>query len=238
MGSYFTSQFEFVGGVYDMESREERYWEKHYATGGTSGEGSIGSIREWKWEQIRSIAGEVDNVVDVGCGDLSFWNDTLPPTYTGIDISSTIVEKHRKRHPAATFIVANAAIPQAVSGRIVLCMDMLFHIMDDEVFRGILMNLGRYAREWIFVYTWRVNPLEAQETRRYVSDKLLRQGRLVSAMRARMGSTSDYDYQTYRPFADYLHLIKDQGFALVETRSEPTIDRWGALYVLQREPAR
>ncbi len=218
-----------------MASLEERYWDRHYAAGGVSGEGSVGAIRQWKWDQIRSIAGEVDDVVDVGCGDLSFWHDRLPPAYTGLDISSTIASKNRERHPEATFIVTNAAVPQVASGRIVLCMDMLFHIMDEETYRGILANLGRYSREWIFVYTWRSNPLVDQGIRRYVARKLFWQGRLPAAVRALKGSSTDYDYQTYRRFEDYASLITDQGFSLVETRSEPAIERWGALYVFRKQ---
>lgn len=222
-------------GVCGLSTREERYWEGHYAAGGVSGEGSVGAIRQWKWDQIRSIVGDVDDVVDVGCGDLSFWDDRLPPIYTGIDISETIVAKNRERHPEATFIVADAAVPQTVSGRIVLCMDMLFHIMDDGTYRGILTNLGQYSREWVFVYTWHNNPFEDRNSRRYVARKLIRKGRIFSSIKARAGSATDFDYQTYRRFEDYAPLITDQGFSHVETRSEPAIERWGALYVFRRE---
>ena len=58
---------EFLG------SKEAAYWEIHYHLGGTSGAGSVDKYRAWKWEAITTYLPKVEHVVDVGCGDLSFW---------------------------------------------------------------------------------------------------------------------------------------------------------------------
>ena len=36
-----------------LESVEASYWEQLYASDGRSGAGSIGTIKEWKWDIIR-----------------------------------------------------------------------------------------------------------------------------------------------------------------------------------------
>jgi len=49
------------------------YWERHYSKGGSSGPGSIGNYRSWKWNTILEFENSIDDVIDIGCGDLSFW---------------------------------------------------------------------------------------------------------------------------------------------------------------------
>ncbi len=61
------------------------YWEELYKKGGSSGEGSIGESR--KWETIDKYVKSVDDVIDVVCGDRSFWEGTnFPDHYTGIEL--------------------------------------------------------------------------------------------------------------------------------------------------------
>lgn len=77
-----------------------QYWENRYRKGGTSGAGSTGEYRKWKWGIIESYVGNVDDVLDVGCGDLSFWEGRDCPKYLGLDISPTIIEKDRQLRPS------------------------------------------------------------------------------------------------------------------------------------------
>lgn len=77
-----------------------RYWEERYKSGGTSGRGSTGFIRIWKWWQIKRHTKRLNNVVDVGCGDLSFWKNQHAINYTGIDQSQTIIEKNKDLYPS------------------------------------------------------------------------------------------------------------------------------------------
>lgn len=114
---------------------------------------------------MERFADQVDDVVDVACGDLSFWEERDCMQYTGIDISPTIIERNRKTHPHWQFILANAADPQQVRGRVVFRFDLLFHIIDDEIYTNILQNLTQYPAEWIFIFTWKKNRLTYWKTR-------------------------------------------------------------------------
>ena len=72
------------------------YWEQRYSKGDTSGPGSIGKAREWKWSIIDEEIPLIDSVIDLGCGNLAFWEGRCPPKdYVGIDISPTIIRKNR-----------------------------------------------------------------------------------------------------------------------------------------------
>lgn len=83
---------------------EKTYWETRYGRGGTSGSGSIGVGRTWKWkvigEMIRSHSPELlesddslSKIIDVGCGDLSFWDVEYPLAIRSRSISVSIFPK-------------------------------------------------------------------------------------------------------------------------------------------------
>jgi 2-polyprenyl-3-methyl-5-hydroxy-6-metoxy-1,4-benzoquinol methylase len=210
-----------------------QYWDTRYRSGGTSGPGSIGAIRDWKWDTIRSYTNP-DNVIDVGCGDLSFWNNIVPDRYTGIDFAPAVIAANRTRHPGATFIAANAADTQSISAPVVVCMDMLFHIMDDVIYDRIVTNLGRYAREWLFVFTWHANPFADCRIAAAISADYIRQGRLLTALSMLRCGNTDHKYERYRKFEDSFPILADAGLDPVAIIPAGAIHPWGAMYIFHR----
>lgn len=212
------------------------YWEAHYRGGGGSSHRDITVSRAWKQAVIAEYAGGLDAVVDVGCGDLTFWAEgIIPRVYTGIDISPTILEANRKAHPDWTFHCSPAEVRvPGVSGRVVICQDMLFHIMDDAAYRQILHNLTRYAEEWLFIFTWYDNPFGWFPYSAVLAGMLLKQGRIRDAVTAFCMSdppVTDGKYQTFRRLEDDRDLFTAAGFDLVAARPANEI---GAMYVFRR----
>ncbi len=141
---------------------EKKYWDTHYRTGGESGRGSVGSFRKWKWKVINQYLNIKDkSVLDVGCGDLSFVKGKKFHDYLGLDISPTIIERNREKRPDLNFFVNDVTRPnlQAKQYDVVLCMDLLFHIMTDEGFENLLRNLSHWTGEYLFLINWCNNPL-------------------------------------------------------------------------------
>lgn len=137
------------------------YWEKRYAAGGNSGNGSIGELRDWKWGIIKKYVDPIHDVIDVGCGDMSFWeNERVPNGYIGIDGSYSVIQKNREKYPNATFHYGNAEFAIHDTAPVVFCFDMLFHVMEDTEYSEILYNLGKYTTEILFIYTWISNPIK------------------------------------------------------------------------------
>ena len=190
---------------------EKPWWERRYGRGGVSGPGSVGRGRAWKWGVIEEYVPELVSVVDVGCGDLSFWEGRDCETYLGIDIACNIIAENRVKRPGWRFICANARDRQKVKVGVVLCLDLLFHIMNTGDFTAILGNLCHYSGEWIFVYTWSVNPFTDGPNR----EKWGKLGKTVS----------DDKFQYYRPLRKYMKIFTSRGFRLVEARFPP----WGGI---------
>ncbi len=147
--------------------KKKEYWDHRYKKGYDSGEGSVGVHRDWKWSQIESIIPSISEVVDVGCGDLRFWEGKDCPSYIGLDISPTIIKQNITKRPQWGFICGNAITRYPFKANVVLCMDMLFHIMNDDDFDKILDNLMEYTKEWIIIYTWDKNPFSTKDDMKY-----------------------------------------------------------------------
>jgi len=204
---------------------ESEYWEKRYRAGGDSGAGSVGEIREWKWRIIERYAGKVDDVIDVGCGDLSFWKNRDCPRYLGLDTSHTIVERDRHERPKWEFRVHRAEVAlESAPARIVLCLDVLFHIMNDQQFDQILENLCRFSKEWIFIYTWIRNPFDLQ----WALGRL--KNRTIPNLKW-MLTGSDGEYEKFRSLENYLRIFAGAGFELVHKE----IRGIGAMYAFTRD---
>jgi ubiquinone/menaquinone biosynthesis C-methylase UbiE len=188
------------------------YWDNRYQTGGTSGCGSIGELRDWKWGIIKKYNPELTSVIDIGCGDMRFWdNQPLPSDYTGIDISETIIKRNKQKYPEGKFNVASSTELLPITSDSVFCLDMLFHIMEKDDYIKTLENCCIYSKKYIFIYTWLINPLkkwiffekEKDSYERYY-DPILLQG-----------------------------ITTSKGFSCI-AREQNTIDKYGAMFIFKK----
>ena len=132
------------------------YWEQRYAAGKTSG---LQSHREWEHSIIDPYLTKLSTVLDVGCGDLAFWQDyKLPFLYTGIDISPTIITKNRKQHPDMTFICGDINTLELQKYDIVLCLNVIYHLMQDDI-QPLIQKIYDAGTYHIFLTNWSSEPL-------------------------------------------------------------------------------
>lgn len=205
------------------------YWNERYAAGGTSGPGSVGALRDWKRGVVLSTAGPLTSVIDIGCGDLSFWDGCPPAQYTGLDLSTVIIARNQRRFPDRRWICGAASVHPPVSAPVVLCFDVLFHILDETEFRRTLASLCACSEQWIFIYTWHTNPIPA--LRWQIRFDLLQHLRF-RALAATFGDlTSDQTYEKFRNLQEYLPIFAAAGFDL--HRFAP-YDQIGGMYVFRR----
>ncbi len=60
------------------------YWNERYASGGMSGIGFSGTSKKWKWSVIDCFISNIAQIIDVGCRDLSFWEERDSKYYPGM----------------------------------------------------------------------------------------------------------------------------------------------------------
>jgi len=196
---------------------EKKFWNRKYDEGGISGRGSIGKYRNWKWGKIHQVIGNFREVIDVGCGDLRFWEHPIASKilnqrrfkYLGIDISDHIISRNRKFAPKLQFICAPSHEPIPRKASVVFALDLLFHIMDDGNFEETLEQLCKASNQWIVIYSWRKNPFEKDYT------------------------VTDGKSQYFRQLTEYKHIFDRHDFRLKEF-FKVLFDPYGVLYFLKR----
>lgn len=136
------------------------YWESRYAKGGTSGAGSYGRQAEWKAEIVNGWVAElgVSSVVDLGCGDGNQLALADYPRYLGLDPSATAVRRciERFRGDATKSFLQYGSDTLAdpagwLRGDLALSMEVIFHLIEDEVFDDYMNRLFDSAERYVVI---------------------------------------------------------------------------------------
>ena len=135
------------------------YWERRYRSGGTSGDGSYGKLAEFKAEIINKFVAQndVQTVVELGCGDGNQLGLMNYPHYVGYDISQAAVEICTKMYASDTSKNFIHFSPDKFDGQaqaqLSLSLDIIFHLVEDEVFETYMHQLFHLAGQWVIVYS-------------------------------------------------------------------------------------
>lgn len=138
------------------------YWERRYASGGDSGPGSSGALAAFKAEVVNEFvsAKAIGSVIEFGCGDGQQLSLASYPRYIGLDVSPTALAQCGRRFahdPTKSFFlydprafVDNHGLFRAELG---LSLDVLFHLVEDEVFERYLRHLFGAAERFVIIYS-------------------------------------------------------------------------------------
>jgi SAM-dependent methyltransferase len=133
------------------------YWERRYQSGGNSGAGSYNRLAEFKAEFLNRFVkqNQVTSVVELGCGDGAQLSLAQYPEYTGADISPKAVEICRNRFggdASKRFLLMNDLAP-GFTADLSLSLDVVFHLVEDQVFDAYMRKLFDSARRFAIVYS-------------------------------------------------------------------------------------
>lgn len=136
------------------------YWQRRYSRGGTSGAGSYGAQARWKGETVSDIVRELgaESVVELGCGDGNQLRHCSYPRYLGLDVSSIAVRRCAELFgddPTKSFARydPDALVDPAGWFRadVAVSLEVIFHLVEDEVFETYLRHLFDLARSWVLI---------------------------------------------------------------------------------------
>lgn len=134
----------------------KKYWEERYVKGGTSGEGSYGPFAEFKAEVLNAFVSEnkIKSVIEFGCGDGHQLTLASYPQYIGFDVSHSAVERCRNRFESdasKTFFLVDAY--QQQQAELVLSLDVLYHLVEDQVFDDYMKRLFEASSRYVAIYS-------------------------------------------------------------------------------------
>jgi SAM-dependent methyltransferase len=138
------------------------YWDRRYRLGMTSGCGSSGELAEFKARILNDFVRKqsIESVIELGCGDGRQLALAEYPSYVGVDVSRKAVELCRKRFAgdaAKSFIwlgdperARDATLPRA---DLALSLDVIYHLLEDDVYRRHLEDLFAAAKHHVIIYS-------------------------------------------------------------------------------------
>ncbi|HEX4076850.1 MAG TPA: class I SAM-dependent methyltransferase [Candidatus Acidoferrales bacterium] len=133
------------------------YWEHRYRSGGTSGAGSYGKLAEFKATIINEFVerNNVGSVIEFGCGDGAQLELAKYPSYVGVDVATTSIERCSERFPAdqtKRFYLAEALPESLGMFDLALSLDVIYHLVEDAVFDSYMQRLFGHSRRYVIVY--------------------------------------------------------------------------------------
>jgi hypothetical protein len=143
-------------------STSGEYWESRYASGGNSGAGSYGRLAEWKAEILNKIVADrrVASVIEFGCGDGAQLALAAYPSYIGIDVAPSAVrlciERFRGDLSKSFFAIDPRAMSDPLGvlrAEMALSLDVLYHLVEDEVRDTYLTRLFQAATRYVVIYS-------------------------------------------------------------------------------------
>ncbi len=161
--------------------RPDRYWDARHVRHGAGLEG-VGCVclsedenradYEAKWARIRPFVEQLPpthRVLDAGCGNgfLTARLRDLGLRVDGVDFSAAAVASARARLGAGPGLSVSRLDEFRPGHRYhaVVCVDVLFHVVDDDLWRRTVENLGRLATGELLVQDHLVGEAEAGQSR-------------------------------------------------------------------------
>ncbi len=140
-----------------LKKNSSNFWESLYQHGGNSGPGSYGRLAIFKAEVINEfcITHKIDSVIEWGCGDgnqLSLMNFSK---YIGLDVSETAINRCKEIYAedeTKSFFLINDELFIAEPSDLALSLDVIYHLVEDEIYEKYMSNLFDSSKKYVCVY--------------------------------------------------------------------------------------
>ncbi|HKS56867.1 MAG TPA: class I SAM-dependent methyltransferase [Steroidobacteraceae bacterium] len=138
------------------------YWEQRYSLGMDSGAGSYGELASYKAGFLNAfVASEgVRSVLELGCGDGNQLTLARYPSYLGLDVSRTAIDRNAERFRGQadkSFLWYDPArsinLGAWLQADLVLSLDVIYHLVEDRTYRDYLQSLFGSARRFVIIYS-------------------------------------------------------------------------------------
>lgn len=138
------------------------YWEQRYAAGETSGVGSYGVLARFKADTLNAFVAQhgLTTVTELGCGDGNQLSLAEYPAYRGLDVAASAVDLCAARFAGDASKSFYRYDPRRFHDRaglfrsdLALSLDVVFHLVEDELFERYMTLLFDCAGRFAAVYS-------------------------------------------------------------------------------------
>lgn len=141
-----------------MFQTSDQYWKERYQRGGNSGEGSYGPLARYKANFINAFCRDnaVKSAIEFGCGDGNQAAMLTIGDYLGVDISADCIAWARQnlKRPGWRFETLDEYLALSHDPvELGLSLDVIYHLVEDEIYQSYLRNLCAAADRFLLIYT-------------------------------------------------------------------------------------
>ena len=141
--------------IQSFNSRD--YWEKRYNSNNNSGAGSYGPLADFKAIVLNEFVKtyNIQSIIEYGCGDGNQLSLANYPIYIGLDVSKTAIslcQQKFKEDVSKKFYLTDEFKKENIKTELVLSLDVLFHLIEDEVFENYMNDIFNSATKYVIIY--------------------------------------------------------------------------------------
>jgi hypothetical protein len=137
------------------------YWRNRYAAGENSGVGSYGDMAQFKADALNSFLTRmaIESCIEFGCGDGNQLDLLNIPKYLGLDVAPGAIDLCTARFiddPTKSFAVylpAHFTNRAFLHADLTLSMDVILHLIEEEVFESYMENLFKASTRYVAIFT-------------------------------------------------------------------------------------
>ena len=138
------------------------YWNSRYQAGCNSGVGSYGHLAQFKADVLNGFVADcgAKTVLEFGCGDGAQAALARYPAYIGLDVSPTAIKlclaRFLEDRSKSFFLYAGDCFidhQKLFSADLVLSLDVIYHLIEDEIFERYMRNMFEAARRFVIIYS-------------------------------------------------------------------------------------
>lgn len=137
------------------------YWEQRYRTGGNSGNGSRNRLAEFKATFLNDfvVREQVQSVLEFGCGDGYQLKLSTYPHYIGVDVSPCAIAQCSAAFQGdeCKCFYLMGDLPSDVRADLSLSLDVIYHLLEDDVYERYMRELFARAQRFVIVYSSNTN---------------------------------------------------------------------------------
>jgi hypothetical protein len=135
------------------------FWETTYRKGvqRQACPGSYGRLAEFKAQILNEFVRtkNIRTVIEFGCGDGSQLQLGQYPQYVGVDIAASAIAQCKARfsHDSSKRFYQADALPEDMArSDLALSLDVIYHLIEDDVFEAHMKRLFRSSRRYVAIY--------------------------------------------------------------------------------------
>ena len=133
-----------------------RYWQQRYRKGGNSGGKQYTQTTEFKIDYLNKLVEDkgIETIIEFGCGDGDVLSNFKVKQYTGLDVSSDVIDLCKRRFKSDSskkFYTVDQYTRE--HAELTLSFDVIYHLVENHIFEEYMKELFALSKRFVLIHT-------------------------------------------------------------------------------------